>query len=164
MSQLVRAGVTRVKISALGTYVPPRLLTNADLEKMVETTDQWIMERTGIRERHIVDKGVATSDLAAAAAPRYVALSRRRRTWADRCLCRYRGRQRHDRGDFRSAVRDEAGVLIWSDSAKPHESWRQHKGPRDRLVVNDGRPAEVTRKNAGSEEKRGDTCEQVSWH
>jgi 3-oxoacyl-[acyl-carrier-protein] synthase-3 len=58
----------RVKISALGTYVPPRLLTNADLEKMVETSDQWILERTGIRERHIVDKGVATSDLAAAAA------------------------------------------------------------------------------------------------
>lgn len=59
---------TRVKISALGTYVPPRLLTNADLEKMVETSDQWIMDRTGIRERHIVDKGVATSDLAAQAA------------------------------------------------------------------------------------------------
>jgi 3-oxoacyl-[acyl-carrier-protein] synthase-3 len=58
----------RVKISALGTYVPPRLLTNADLEKMVETTDQWIQERTGISERHIVDKGVATSDLATEAA------------------------------------------------------------------------------------------------
>jgi len=58
----------RVKISALGTYVPPRLLTNADLEKMVDTNDQWIVERTGIRERHLVDKGVATSDLAVAAA------------------------------------------------------------------------------------------------
>jgi 3-oxoacyl-[acyl-carrier-protein] synthase-3 len=44
------------------------LLTNADLEKMVATSDQWITERTGIRERHIVDKGVATSDLAAEAA------------------------------------------------------------------------------------------------
>ena len=74
MSQLVRAGVTRVKISALGTYVPPRLLTNADLEKMVETTDQWIMERTGIRERHIVDKGVATSDLAVEAAKKALAV------------------------------------------------------------------------------------------
>lgn len=62
--------VTRAKISALGTHLPPRLLTNADLEKMVETSDQWIMERTGIRERHIVDKGVATSDLASAAATR----------------------------------------------------------------------------------------------
>ena len=58
----------RVKISALGTYVPPRLLTNADLEKMVDTNDQWIMERVGIRERHLVDKGVATSDLAVEAA------------------------------------------------------------------------------------------------
>ncbi|HXY04341.1 MAG TPA: beta-ketoacyl-ACP synthase III [Terriglobales bacterium] len=68
MSQLVRP-----KISALGTYVPPRLLTNADLEKLVETTDQWIRERTGIRERHIVDKGVATSDLALQAAKRALA-------------------------------------------------------------------------------------------
>jgi len=58
----------RVKISALGTYVPPRLLTNADLEKMVDTSNEWILERTGIRERHIVDKGVATSDLATEAA------------------------------------------------------------------------------------------------
>lgn len=58
----------RVKISALGTYVPPRLLTNYDLEKMVETNNQWILERTGIRERHIVDKGVATSHLATEAA------------------------------------------------------------------------------------------------
>jgi 3-oxoacyl-(acyl-carrier-protein) synthase III len=44
------------------------LLTNADLEKMVETNDQWIQDRTGIRQRHLVDKGVATSDLAAEAA------------------------------------------------------------------------------------------------
>ncbi len=58
----------RAKITALGTYVPPRLLTNADLEKMVETNDKWIQERTGIRQRHLVDKGVATSDLACAAA------------------------------------------------------------------------------------------------
>jgi 3-oxoacyl-[acyl-carrier-protein] synthase III len=58
----------RAKITALGTHVPPRLLTNKDLEKLVETSDQWIMDRTGIRERHIVDAGVATSDLATAAA------------------------------------------------------------------------------------------------
>jgi 3-oxoacyl-[acyl-carrier-protein] synthase-3 len=63
----------RVKISALGTYVPPRLLTNADLEKMVDTNDQWIVERTGIRERHLVDKGVATSDLAVEAAKKALA-------------------------------------------------------------------------------------------
>jgi len=67
LNQAARPQV-RAKISALGTYVPPRLLTNADLEKMVETSDKWIMERTGIRQRHIVDKGVATSDLAVAAA------------------------------------------------------------------------------------------------
>ena len=63
----------RVKISALGTYVPPRLLTNADLGKLVDTNDQWIMERVGIRERHIVDKGVATSDLAVRAAQKALA-------------------------------------------------------------------------------------------
>ena len=56
--------VQRVKITALGTYVPPRILNNYDLEKMVETTNEWILERTGIRERHLVDKGVAASDLA----------------------------------------------------------------------------------------------------
>ncbi|HEX9198124.1 MAG TPA: beta-ketoacyl-ACP synthase III [Acidobacteriaceae bacterium] len=60
----------RAKISSVGTYVPPRVLTNADFEKMVATTDQWITERTGIHTRHIVDKGVATSDLAAEAARR----------------------------------------------------------------------------------------------
>jgi 3-oxoacyl-[acyl-carrier-protein] synthase III len=68
LSQLVRA-----KITALGTYVPPRLLTNEDLEKMVETSNDWIVERTGIRQRHIVDKGVATSDLAAEAGRRALA-------------------------------------------------------------------------------------------
>lgn len=55
-------------IRSLATYVPPRLLTNADLEKMVSTTDEWILQRTGIRERHIVDPGVATSDLGKEAA------------------------------------------------------------------------------------------------
>ena len=63
VSQLLRA-----KITALGTYVPPRVLTNRDFEKMVETSDEWILTRTGIRERHVVDKGVATSDMAAEAA------------------------------------------------------------------------------------------------
>ena len=58
------ANLVRAKISALGTYVPPRLLTNDDLEKMVETSSEWIVERTGIKQRHIVDKGVATSHLA----------------------------------------------------------------------------------------------------
>ena len=58
-----RAGGRPTMIRSLATYVPPRVLTNADLEKMVETSDEWILQRTGIRERHIVDPGVATSDL-----------------------------------------------------------------------------------------------------
>ena len=57
-----------VKIAGLSTYVPPDLLTNADLEKLVETSDEWILQRTGIRERHIVGPDVATSDLAKPAA------------------------------------------------------------------------------------------------
>jgi 3-oxoacyl-[acyl-carrier-protein] synthase-3 len=56
------------KITALGCYSPPGLLTNADLEKMVDTTDQWIVERTGIRQRHIAPKEMATSDMAVEAA------------------------------------------------------------------------------------------------
>jgi 3-oxoacyl-[acyl-carrier-protein] synthase III len=68
LSQLVRA-----KISALGTYVPPRVLTNADLEEMVQTSNEWLISRTGIRERHIVEKGVATSDLAVEAAKKALA-------------------------------------------------------------------------------------------
>jgi 3-oxoacyl-[acyl-carrier-protein] synthase III len=60
--------VRRVKIAGLSTYVPPRVLTNKDLEKLVETSDEWILQRTGIKERHIVDPGVATSDLSKEAA------------------------------------------------------------------------------------------------
>ncbi len=56
------------KITGIAGYLPPKVLTNADLEKMVDTTDAWIRERTGISERHLVEKGVATSDLAVAAA------------------------------------------------------------------------------------------------
>lgn len=56
------------KITAVGCYVPPDVLTNEDLEKMVETNDRWIVERTGIRERHIARPEQATSDMAVAAA------------------------------------------------------------------------------------------------
>jgi len=52
------------KITGVAGYVPPRILSNSELEKMVDTTNEWIMERVGIRERHIADKGVAASDLA----------------------------------------------------------------------------------------------------
>ncbi|HET9832927.1 MAG TPA: beta-ketoacyl-ACP synthase III [Vicinamibacterales bacterium] len=63
-----RVGGRPTKIASLATYVPPKVLTNADLEKIVDTNDEWIMQRVGIRERHIVDKGVATSDLGKEAA------------------------------------------------------------------------------------------------
>lgn len=53
--------------------MPPRVLRNTDLEKMVDTTNEWILDRTGIKERHIVDKGVATSDLAVEAAKKLLA-------------------------------------------------------------------------------------------
>jgi 3-oxoacyl-[acyl-carrier-protein] synthase-3 len=60
--------VPKAKITALGCYVPPRVLTNQDLEKMVETNDEWIVSRTGIRERHIAPPEMATSDMAIEAA------------------------------------------------------------------------------------------------
>lgn len=56
------------KITALGCYTPPQVLTNQDLEKMVETSNEWIMQRVGIAERHIADPEIATSDLAIEAA------------------------------------------------------------------------------------------------
>ena len=64
----------KAKITALGCYVPPRVLTNQDLERMVDTNDQWIQERTGIRERHVADEAVATSDLATEAARQALAM------------------------------------------------------------------------------------------
>ena len=57
-------------ISGVGSYVPAKVLTNAELEKMVDTTDEWIMTRTGIKERRIAAKDEFTSDLAAHAAQR----------------------------------------------------------------------------------------------
>ncbi|HBS60140.1 MAG TPA: 3-oxoacyl-ACP synthase, partial [Firmicutes bacterium] len=53
-----------VGIVGLGSYAPEKVLTNADLEKMVDTSDKWIVERTGIRQRHIASAEQATSDLA----------------------------------------------------------------------------------------------------
>jgi 3-oxoacyl-[acyl-carrier-protein] synthase-3 len=60
--------MTRAQIIGVGAYAPKRILTNADLAKMVETSDEWIVQRTGIRERHIADESEATSDLAMRAA------------------------------------------------------------------------------------------------
>jgi len=58
----------RAAITAVGRYVPERVMTNADLEKLVDTSDEWIRTRTGIRERHIAEPGTPTSELAARAA------------------------------------------------------------------------------------------------
>src|SRR6202007_3157639 len=59
---------TAPKITGVAGYVPPKVLTNADLEKMVDTNDEWIRTRTGIRERHIAEDGTASSHLATEAA------------------------------------------------------------------------------------------------
>ncbi len=61
------------KITGVATYVPPRVVTNFDLEKIVETSDEWIRTRTGIRERHYVDPGVAASHLGTEAARKLLA-------------------------------------------------------------------------------------------
>ncbi len=63
----------RAKITALGTYVPPQVLTNQDLEKLVETSNEWILERTGIRERHVLAKGLGVSDICTEAAKKCLA-------------------------------------------------------------------------------------------
>ena len=69
MSLTVRPIVgRRAKITALGTYVPPDVITNKDLEKMVETSDEWILTRTGIRERHKLAAGLGVSDMCVEAA------------------------------------------------------------------------------------------------
>ena len=61
--------MTRAKIIGVGAYAPKRILTNADLEKMVDTTDEWIVQRTGIRERHIVDESEAHRPTSPSAPP-----------------------------------------------------------------------------------------------
>src|SRR5947209_12430586 len=63
-----RVFLPTAKITALGCFVPPKVLTNFDLSQIVETTASWIVERTGIRERHIAGPEVATSDMAVEAA------------------------------------------------------------------------------------------------
>jgi 3-oxoacyl-[acyl-carrier-protein] synthase-3 len=61
------------KITGVAGYTPPRVVTNADLEKLMETNDEWIRTRTGIRERHYADPGVATSHLGTQAAKKLLA-------------------------------------------------------------------------------------------
>src|SRR5262245_23836277 len=62
-----------VSIVGTGAYLPERVMTNADLEKIVETSDEWIVTRTGIKQRHIAAAHEATSDLAAEAGRRALA-------------------------------------------------------------------------------------------
>ncbi|WP_347356400.1 beta-ketoacyl-ACP synthase III [Bdellovibrio sp.] len=64
------AGMYRSRVSGIGSYLPEKILSNTDLEKMVETNDQWIVERTGIERRHIASEDQATSDLCVIAAQR----------------------------------------------------------------------------------------------
>ncbi len=64
------------KITGVAGYVPPKVLTNADLEKMVDTNDEWIRTRTGIRERHIAENGMASSHMATEAAKLLLAQTR----------------------------------------------------------------------------------------
>jgi 3-oxoacyl-[acyl-carrier-protein] synthase-3 len=68
IQRLLSKKVDLVKIAGAASAVPPKLLTNKDLESIVDTTDEWITERTGIRQRHIVENGQTTSDLATEAA------------------------------------------------------------------------------------------------
>ncbi len=63
----------RTVVTGTGHYIPPRIVTNADLTKLMDTSDEWIRERSGIVERHHVDEGVGSSDLAVEAARRAIA-------------------------------------------------------------------------------------------
>src|SRR5512133_2392145 len=66
----------RSRIVGTGSYVPEKVLTNADLEKIVDTNDEWIVERTGIRARHVASAEEATSDLALVAARRALEMAK----------------------------------------------------------------------------------------
>lgn len=68
----------RAQIIGTGSYVPEKVLTNADLEKLVETSDEWIVERTGIRQRHVAAPGENTSDMALKASVRALELANTR--------------------------------------------------------------------------------------
>ena len=70
--------MTRSRITGLGLHVPERVVTNADLAQLMDTTDAWIVERTGIRERRFVEPGVGVTDLAVEAARKALADAGRR--------------------------------------------------------------------------------------
>ena len=66
----------RATVTATARYLPERVLTNADLEKMVNTSDEWIRNRTGIEKRHLVSEGEVTSDMCAHIANRLLEKSK----------------------------------------------------------------------------------------
>src|SRR5512133_1937462 len=68
--------IMRSRIAGTGSYAPEKVLTNADLEKIVDTNDEWIVERTGIRARHVASAEEATSDLALVAARRALEMAK----------------------------------------------------------------------------------------
>src|SRR5512144_1589854 len=63
----------RSRVTGVGFHVPPRVVTNHDLEKLMDTSDAWIVERTGIRERHFVEPGTGSAELGIEAARRALA-------------------------------------------------------------------------------------------
>lgn len=75
------------KIIGVGSYLPDKVLTNFDLEKMVDTTDEWITQRTGIHERHIAAEGQSTSDMAVEAVKRALANAQISITDIDMIIC-----------------------------------------------------------------------------
>ena len=72
---MAHTSAPRSRFLGLGHYLPPVIRTNVDLEKMVDTSDAWITERTGIRARHIAPEGVVTSDMATHAANQALAMA-----------------------------------------------------------------------------------------
>jgi 3-oxoacyl-[acyl-carrier-protein] synthase-3 len=81
--------VIRARITGTGSYVPEKVLTNLDIEKFLDTSDEWIRTRTGICERHIAADGEQTSDLATKAAQRAIEMAGIRPR-PDRCWYDYR--------------------------------------------------------------------------
>ncbi len=81
------AGNIFASMRSIGAYVPEKVLSNADFEKMVDTSDEWIVKRTGIRERHIADDDESTSDMALFAAREAIARAGIDKAEIDLVLC-----------------------------------------------------------------------------
>lgn len=106
--------VIRSVIRGVGAYLPKRILTNADIAKIVDTTDDWIIERTGIRSRHIADDKEATSDLGIAAARQALVRSGIDASDIDLVIC---ATATPDRTFPATAVRIQAGLGITQGAA-----------------------------------------------